>query len=122
MHNRTFMAIAGLPLAACWIAFVLGIGSVAQIATATPAEAQSVRFCENYARDYANRRARRGVARGTARGAGAGAIIGGIANGGRGAGRGAAIGAGVGLIAGSGARGNNFDFYYNRAFTQCMRG
>lgn len=120
MRTRTARFVTTL---AVFAMMPLGVSAVIQVVSTGPAEARnSERFCEDYAHGYANRRARTGVAGNTLRGAGTGALIGGIANGRRGAGRGAAVGAGVGLIAGSGRRGNDYDFYYRRAFRRCIIG
>ena len=83
--------------------------------------AQSQSYCQGYARDYADRNSsaasRGGALGGAARGAAGGAIFGGIAGN---AGKGAAIGAGIGAVAGGARRANNWQYYYNQAFNDCM--
>ena len=87
--------------------------------------AQSSSHCEGYARDYADRNSSYssggGAVGGAVRGGAGGAIIGGIAGGSSGARKGAAIGAGVGMIAGGARRSNDWNYYYNQAYNDCMR-
>jgi hypothetical protein len=84
--------------------------------------AQSSKYCDGYARDYADRNSysasRGGALGGAARGAAGGALFGAIAGN---AGTGAAIGAGVGAIAGGARRANNWSYYYDRAYNDCIR-
>lgn len=84
--------------------------------------AQSSAYCDGYARDFANRNSYYGsgggALGGAARGAAGGALFGAIAGN---AGTGAAIGAGVGAIAGGARRANNWSYYYDRAYSDCMR-
>ena len=92
-------------------------------AAATESFARSRSYCEGYARDYANRNSyygtRGGALGGAARGAAGGALFGAIAGN---AGTGAAIGAGVGAITGGARRANSWQYYYDRAYSDCIRG
>jgi len=101
---------------AATLLFVGGVGS---------SFAQSLEHCEGYARDYADHNSAHssggGAVGGGLRGGAGGAIIGGIAGGSKGARTGAAIGAGVGMIAGGARRSNDWNYYYNQAYNDCMR-
>lgn len=83
----------------------------------------SASYCEDVARDYARRNSRGGAGRGAANGAAAGAI-GGLLFGRRRGGilRGAAAGAAIGAIAGGARRSGDYNYFYRRAFDDCMRG
>lgn len=86
--------------------------------------AQSATECDDYAKDYANRHTNAGadVVGGAVAGAASGALIGGIVGGGRGAGKGAAIGAGVGAVSGGAHHAGNWQYHYDVAYRNCMRG
>jgi hypothetical protein len=85
--------------------------------------AQSSKYCDGYARDYADRASqsssRGGALGGAARGAAGGALFGAIAGD---AGKGAAIGAGVGAVAGGARKAKSWSYYYDQAYSECMRG
>lgn len=87
------------------------------------AEAQHAN-CDAQARNYANSQTARpsgNVVAGALLGAAAGAIIGGAAGGGKNrVGNGAAIGAGVGALGGAARNNNNWNYYYQASYNDCM--
>ncbi len=97
--------------------------SVGMLVISETGFAQSRSYCREYAQNYADRNSYYssggGVLGGAARGAIGGAILGGIAGN---AGRGAAIGAGIGAIAGGAHEANSWQYYYDMAFSDCIRG
>jgi hypothetical protein len=76
-------------------------------------------ICDTYARDFARRNSRGPIAAGATIGAVGGAIVGGIFGGPVGVT--AALGGGIGGTVGAGARAQDFNALYNRAFSECMR-
>ncbi len=81
--------------------------------------AQSRSYCEQYARNYAERNSRDETLRGAAGGAARGALFGAILGD---AGAGAAVGAGVGAIRGSSRQSSDYNYLFNIAYDDCMRG
>ncbi len=85
--------------------------------------AQSRSYCNEYARSYADRNSYYdsggGALGGAASGALGGALLGAIAGD---AGTGAAVGAGIGAIAGGAHEANSWRYYYDMAYSDCMRG
>ncbi len=84
-----------------------------------PVLAQSRSSCEEYARDYARRNTRSHTLSGAVEGAATGAVFGAIFGD---AGKGAGVGAIVGGIEGGSRESSDYNYLYNLANDDCIRG